>query len=219
MASLASRLAPLVRAEARITTADTAGIVQRWRWGRQLLGDPRLTTPAGHLRHGVAAALRSAAGISEREVQYRLECARAYPDEAGIRTAACGFRGWDALRQAGFPPASGGSEDAPRLALVEASGAVVDQAGAFVQTSLGISVDGGRPVRVDGRLTIREYHGQIGGWLERHRRHGEAINRHLQAVERLLDAADGDDLLTVADAAARLRALPGGGGPPALPAA
>jgi hypothetical protein len=95
--------------EARITTADSDGIRQRWMWGLRLLHDPAAFNQGStQLRPGVAETLMTAASkrdlkLSEREIRYRLECARAYPTEAEFGTAVQNFADWTSLRQAGFP--------------------------------------------------------------------------------------------------------------------
>lgn len=102
------KTAQYTQREAQITTADSAGIRQRWMWGLRLLGDQEKIAPAGGLKHGVADALIEAAAkrgykLSSREIQWRLQCARAYPTEAQIRNAITDFETWFDLIQAGFP--------------------------------------------------------------------------------------------------------------------
>lgn len=97
-----------LRLEKNIAASDTGGILERWRYGRRLLTDGKATTPAGNLKHGILAGLIADAKaegykISEREIRYRLECARAYQTEAEIGTASADFADWTALREAGFP--------------------------------------------------------------------------------------------------------------------
>jgi hypothetical protein len=103
------RVTRYLRLEKNIAASDTGGIIERWRYGRRLLMDDTATTPNGNLRHGLLARLipeAAAAGykLSEREIQYRLQCAKAYLTEAEIRTAGADFVDWTALREAGFPP-------------------------------------------------------------------------------------------------------------------
>jgi hypothetical protein len=98
-----------LRLEKNIAASDTGGILERWRYGRRLLSDGKATTPAGNLRHGVLAALIADAKadgykLSEREIQYRIQCAKAYPSEGQIRNAVADFRVWRDLAAAGFPP-------------------------------------------------------------------------------------------------------------------
>lgn len=97
-----------LRLEKNIAASDTGGILERWRFGRRLMMDDKATTPNGNLRHGKMAELiatASAAGykLSEREIQYRIQCAKAYITEAQIRTAGADFADWTGLREAGFP--------------------------------------------------------------------------------------------------------------------
>jgi hypothetical protein len=94
--------------EKNIAASDTGGIRERWHYGCLLLADSRRTTPAGNLKHGVLAELIGIAAkcgiaISEREIQWRLKCARTYRTEAEIRNAITDFKTWFALTQAGFP--------------------------------------------------------------------------------------------------------------------
>lgn len=98
-----------LRLEKNIAASDTGGILERWRYGRRLLTDGKATTPAGNLRHGVLASLIADAkadgyALGEREIQRRLQCAKAYPTEAEIRLASDGFHIWSDLYNAGFPP-------------------------------------------------------------------------------------------------------------------
>jgi hypothetical protein len=102
------KLAKYTSGEKRIARTEGSGIVERWRWGRTLLTDTEKITPAGNLKHGVLPALIAAAQakglkLSEREIQLRMGCARAYSTEAEIRTAGADFGSWTELRDAGFP--------------------------------------------------------------------------------------------------------------------
>lgn len=98
-----------LKLEKSIAASDTGGIIERWRFGRRLLDDRGTVTENGNLRHGVLeriiARMQSAGfPITEREIQYRLKCARAYASEAEIRTACSDFKAWSELRGAAFPP-------------------------------------------------------------------------------------------------------------------
>jgi hypothetical protein len=103
------RLSPYTSAEKAIAAADAGSIRQRWEYGRRLLVDDTMTTPAGNLRHGVAAKLTQAAlkvgrKISEREIRRRVQCGRTYPTEAQIGQILADFGNWWQLMEAGFPP-------------------------------------------------------------------------------------------------------------------
>lgn len=103
------RVTRYLRLEKNIAASDTGGILERWTFGRRLLMDDTATYPkSGNLKAGVLAryiAQAKAAGFSltEREIQYRIQCARAYPTEAQLRTACSQFGVWSDLRSAGFP--------------------------------------------------------------------------------------------------------------------
>lgn len=98
-----------VRQEKAISAADTSGIRERWLWGLRLLRDPDAFAPgSSQLKPGRADELikAMAAGgqkISEREIRYRLRCARAYQTEAEILQAIAEFGSWSALFNADFP--------------------------------------------------------------------------------------------------------------------
>lgn len=123
--------APFTRLEKVIAASDAGSIRRRWEYGRRLLVDPEFTTPAGNLRHGALADLIEAARkagekLSEREIRYRLEAARAYPCDSQIRHAGADFENWTALREAGFPTQEAGDgEEAhdPRTPLEKARAA------------------------------------------------------------------------------------------------
>lgn len=98
-----------VQQEKVIAAADSGGIRQRWLWGLRLLRDPEaISKGGGGLKHGVAATLIAAATkrglkLSEREIRYRLQCARAYGTERQIGNAIADFETWFGLISAGFP--------------------------------------------------------------------------------------------------------------------
>lgn len=92
-----------------IARGDTRTIEDRWRYGRAVITDPRKMSASGkQLRIGAAEeliAVGKAVGdkLSEREIQYRIQCARAYKAINEILHASAGFAGWAELRNAGFP--------------------------------------------------------------------------------------------------------------------
>ena len=104
------RVAQYMQQEKHIAAADSGGIRERWLWGLRLLADAEKVTPAGGLRNGVIETLTTAAEkrglktLSRREIQWRLQLAKAYPTDAQLRTACAQFESWSALREAGFPP-------------------------------------------------------------------------------------------------------------------
>lgn len=95
--------------EKHIADSAASDTIQRWRYGQHLLHDSKRITPAGHLKQGVLAELIGIAAqcgvkLLEREIQWRLKCARTYSTETEIRTASSEFGDWTGLRNAGFPP-------------------------------------------------------------------------------------------------------------------
>lgn len=112
------RYARYLRLEKYISASDTGAIIERWRYGRRLIEDDTATTPAGNLKHGVLSRLTTNAAargyrLSEREIRYRLQCAKAYPTEAEIGTASADFGDWTGLRDAGFPAVEVPADAAP----------------------------------------------------------------------------------------------------------
>lgn len=112
------RLAAYRNLEKSIRAADAGSIRQRWEYGRLLLVEDDKTTAGGHLKNGVLAKLintaaKSGIKISEREIRYRLECARTYPCESQIRQASAEFGYWWNLVAAGFPEYSKSDGELP----------------------------------------------------------------------------------------------------------
>lgn len=108
-----------VRQEKAIASADSGGIRERWLWGLRLLRDPDAFSPgSSQLKPGrsdelVKAAKTAGLRLSEREIRYRLQCARTYPTETEIRHACAEFGDWSALRTAGFPTFEAPADEAP----------------------------------------------------------------------------------------------------------
>jgi hypothetical protein len=100
-----------VRQEKAIASADSGSIRERWLWGLRLLRDPEAFAPGStQLKPGRADELVAAAKkaglkkLTVREIQFRLQCARAYSTEAQIANLSSQFESWTELRRAGFPP-------------------------------------------------------------------------------------------------------------------
>lgn len=103
------RYSAYIKLERAIAASDRGGILERWRWATRVLNDPNMVTPNGNLRHGklahlIADAKSDGIDLAQREIQRRLQCARAYQSEAEIRRAADTFGDWSDLYNAGFPP-------------------------------------------------------------------------------------------------------------------
>lgn len=101
------------RIDNAIKASDSGGIWERWRYGRRLVCDDQMTTPKGNLRDGKMEWLIRHSGASRREIQHRLQCAKAYPQESQLRTASAQYGSWFALREAGFPPVSATEGERP----------------------------------------------------------------------------------------------------------
>ena len=100
----------LDRMEQEIRDHDTGTIRHRWEFGRTALNDPELTDQDGQLKRDGADALITAlaadgAKLSQREIEYRIQCAQTYRTEAQIAHACAQFGNWRNLVRAGFPPA------------------------------------------------------------------------------------------------------------------
>jgi len=98
-----------LRLEKNIAASDTGGILKRWRYGRALVTDRKRTTEAGNFRSGVIdelIAIGRAADVtlSRREIQRRVQCAKAYPTETLLRHAVAQYETWRDLADANFPP-------------------------------------------------------------------------------------------------------------------
>lgn len=98
-----------IRQEKAIAAADVRGIRERWLWGLRLLRDDDAFAPgSSQLKPGRADELVKAAKargfkLSEREIRYRLQAARAYKTDEEIRQASAEFETWSDLVNSGFP--------------------------------------------------------------------------------------------------------------------
>jgi hypothetical protein len=103
------RTAQYVAQEQSIAAADVGGIRERWLWGLRILHDSeKMSSAGGGLKHGAAADLIAAAkargfDLTQREIQSRIQCAKAYQTESQIRRSTTDFRYWSDLIAAHFP--------------------------------------------------------------------------------------------------------------------
>lgn len=103
------RTTQYVRIERAIAATAKNDIRDRWLWGLRVLNDPDLFAPGStQLKPGradelIRAAKAAGLTLSEREIRYRIQCARAYPYESQIRHAGAEFEDWSSLRAAAFP--------------------------------------------------------------------------------------------------------------------
>lgn len=86
-----------VRIEKAIAAAAKSDIRDRWLWGLRVVNDSDLFAPGStQLKPGrtdelIRAAKAAGLTLSEREIRYRIQCARAYPYESQIRHAGAEF--------------------------------------------------------------------------------------------------------------------------------
>jgi hypothetical protein len=203
------KISKYVKSERRIASADGAGIVERWRWGREALADPEVTNPAGTLRRGrgiadrlIHAARAKGLKLDEREIRHRLQAARTYATETELTgPIRAGYATWSALCDAGFPPIA---DPDPQPALVDVAGQVTPAAAAWQQE--GLDGDDGsvfpRQIKVGGVTLDRDactlgvlsdYLTDRERWTASHARRNAELRDHLA---ELLEAVNGDQNVT-----------------------
>lgn len=202
-----------VRQEKAIASADSGSIRERWMWGLRLLRDPDAFTPGStQLKPGRADELIRAAAaggmkLSDREIRYRLQCARAYPTEAEIRHACAEFGSWSDLRAAGFPAYEAPEDEPPADHRTDAERAH-DRARALVDA---IGEQGALfPLRDFEPVTttlkeLVDYADQQEEITARFVAHGAKRRAYLDS---LIEAADNDLSMSWLDAHGRLDAPP-----------
>lgn len=190
-----------VRQEQAIAAADSGGIRERWMWGLRLLRDPEAFAPGStQLKPGRADELIKAAAaagrkLSEREIRYRLQCARAYPTETEIRHACAEFDEWSALRAAGFPAYQPTLDEPPADHRTEAERAR-DRARALVEH---IGEQGALFPLADFEpmtTTLKDLHAYAEQQEEITARFAAHGQKRREYLNRLTDAAAGDLSLT-----------------------
>lgn len=94
-----------LRREQKIAKGEQDGIVERWRYGRDLIKDKagKKKLPTGKIEYLINEAAQAGIKISEREIQRRIKCAEVYASEAQLRRSSDGIGSWTALHEAGFP--------------------------------------------------------------------------------------------------------------------
>lgn len=206
------RTAQYARIERAIAAGEANTTRERWLWGLRILHDPEAIAPSGRsLRHGVAEQLIATAGVnrkgksrlSEREIQWRLRCAREYPTESQIRSAVSDFDSWHDLVAAGFPayeapegepPADYRNEREKRRERNRAMADVdSDQEALF---PLADFEPAETPLKV-----LKEYTEEM---AELTARFAERDRKRQAYLNRLIDAADGDLSMTWEQARERL---------------
>jgi hypothetical protein len=209
---------PLLGLERKIMAADLRGIVERWRYGRRLLHDRKLTTTSGQLRPGVAESLVNAARsagytLSEQEIERRLQCARVYAAEPELRRAAAAHEGWTSLVDADFPSVETVGADDDR-GMPDGREATV---GTHPEPWEQPALDGGdgslfpRVIRIGGAaldrdsctlMTLAAFLAGLERWADAHTRRNAERRRHL---DELIEACGGDLNVQYGAAVQRLR--------------
>lgn len=207
------RYARYLRYEKGIAATDTGGIRQRWEYGRALLVDDAMTTPAGNLRNGVIDGLvtdakRAGLKLSEREIQHRLQAGKAYPAEAQITHICASYETWGALRTAGFPPVEAPEDAAPfdpRQAAERARDAARDLARHGKDGDGQIALFDYFPEeRFDESATLAELAKYASEMAELTERFAQRDRERFAYLNRLIDAAGGDMNATWEEAQAAL---------------
>jgi hypothetical protein len=197
-----------VRQEKAIASADVGGIRQRWLWGLRLLRDPEAMASEKSLRHGVAeqlvvAATANGLSLNEREIQRRLQCARAYPTEDEIRQVLTDFQTWDELLNAKFPAYETSSDEPPADHRTDAerrhdhARALLDHIG---EQGALFPLSDFEPVTT----TVKEMREYAEDMLAMASSFHEHAKERLAYVDDLSEAADGDESMTWQDAQDRL---------------
>lgn len=182
---------------------DRHSIEHRWRHGRAILTDPEMMSASGKsLKHGAMdklIAIAKAAGVklSEREIQWRIQCARAYKTINEIRRSTSDFADWTALVEAGFP-VTYIDESVDEIDDIETVGASDESPTEWDQDPL-FDIPGFKAVvKVRGRkvdlsdLTVREAVDYRDMCHEMHANFGRTVAQVESSVEVMLRGCGGD---------------------------
>jgi hypothetical protein len=213
------RLGEYGRIERAISAAGHGTIYERWRYGRRLLCDDQMTTPRGYFRHGVLEKLIRASGgkVTERELQYRLQCGRTYPKQSQIRRASADFGYWWNLIPAGFPPYEGEEDELPYNPL-DTEELIKQHETEESRRREDGQYDGGGLIPYDqcegGALIPRDTFGdttplsELVRWAEQERelarRFNARVDRLCHYIDSLVKAVNGDLNATLGEAERRL---------------
>jgi hypothetical protein len=220
------RLGEYGRIERDITAAGNGTIYHRWKYGRRLLCDTEITTPVGNFRHHAMAKLIHASGgvLSERELQYRLQCGRTYPKRSQIRNVVADFEAWRELISAGFPAYEGEEDELPYNPLATDELIIQHKTGAGRIGEDGQYEGGGIMPREDheehgeepaeGAIIPRDTFpdatplSELVRWAEQERelarRFNARVDRLCYYIDSLIKAAHGDLNMTLGEAESRL---------------
>ncbi len=191
--------------QAAIARGDAGGIETRWAYGRALIADPRKMSETGKsLRNGAIEALLADAKavgsvLSRREIQWRMQCARAYPTIAQLRTAACAFEDWTAFRESGFPPVEGAPTPDPETVLDDLE---KTERQAHEQLDMFPDIVRGIPLAQATMRVVKAYAADMRRMTAGYARKDDERDEHIAAIEAVV--GDDPDLLYL-DALAVLR--------------
>jgi len=194
---------PYLALERKIGAGEQGVIVDRWRYGRQLLADPKKVNEAGTLLRGrgtveslIATAKAAKRKLSEREIQYRLRCAQTYTTEAAISQISATYDTWSALIAAGFPAVDVGDPDDPE-AIDLATPPDWDQL--TIPGLKPVLSIGARKVPLD-KATVPD----VGEYLDRitqmHESFGKTVDLIRTSYKAMLEGAAGDDTMLAVEA-------------------
>jgi hypothetical protein len=198
---------PYLKLERQISSDERGGILHRWRYGRQLLeakaGRQRL--PKGLIGDLIKSADKAGLKVSEREIQYRIRCAEAYPTEAHSRTAVRLFGSWTDLREAGFPPIEVDDLDAEEI-LAEGLASAPDE---WEQQEIDIpglkpvlSIKGRKVplIKGEGGATIADVEAYRDMFAEMHESFGKTLAQIEETLRTMREGADDDDEVNAVEA-------------------
>ncbi len=187
-----------LKLESRILRDEQGGILDRWKYGRECLKAKkgRQKLPDGFIADRLAEAERAGLKLSEREIQYRVQCAEVYGHDRQIRSSAAELGSWRALCDAGFPVVDVDESTDPEE-IAAAAGISTEPPDSFEQLVL---IPGfGETIKVRGRTipiaeatvgdakTYRETYRQI------HANFGKTLAQIEAAVEAMEEGCAGDD--------------------------
>lgn len=199
------KTSPYLKLERRIASDERGGILQRWRFGRQLLDAKtgRKQLPHGLIDAVIKAAERAGLKLSEREIQYRLKCAEAYETEAEVRTACADLGSWSDLREAGFPSVeSYGPDEIDSAGLGTAPDEWEQMQFEIPGLRSAISVRGRQVPLVKGEegATVADVAAYLEMCEQKHESFGKTVDRIRESLSTMREGADGDDATNAVEA-------------------
>lgn len=220
------RLGEYGRIEREISASGNGTIWHRWRYGRRMACDTDITTPNGRFRHHAIDKLIKASGgkLTRRELQYRLECALAYPKRSQIVQASAQFEYWWNLISGGFPAFEGAEDELPYNPLATDELVIQHKTTADHVAEDGQYEGGGIVPREDheergeepseGAMIPRDTYpdttplSELVRWAEQERelarRFNARVDRLCHYIDSLVKAADGNLNMTLGEAENRL---------------